>query len=78
MGAWGFIEEFIEEVARELGFERPQLRYAGRAAAASPATGLASRHKAQQETLIEDALTVGKERLSRIGTRKAQQARAGV
>jgi 2-oxoglutarate dehydrogenase E1 component len=76
MGAWSFIEEFIEEVARELRFERPQVRYAGRAAAASPATGLASRHRAQQEALIEDALTIGKERMSRIGTRKAEQARA--
>lgn len=76
MGAWGFVEEFIEEVARELGFERPQPRYAGRAAAASPATGQASRHRAQQEALIEDALTIGKERMSRIATRKAEQARA--
>ena len=32
--------------------------YAGRAASASPATGLASTHKAQQEALIDDALTI--------------------
>jgi 2-oxoglutarate dehydrogenase E1 component len=30
--------------------------YAGRDAAASPATGLASRHKAQQEALVAAAL----------------------
>ncbi len=33
--------------------------YAGRAASASPATGLASRHKAEQEALVNDALTLG-------------------
>ena len=32
--------------------------YAGRAAAASPATGLASRHKAEQAALVDDALTI--------------------
>jgi 2-oxoglutarate dehydrogenase E1 component len=32
--------------------------YAGRAASASPATGLASRHKAEQAALINDALTI--------------------
>jgi 2-oxoglutarate dehydrogenase E1 component len=31
-------------------------RYAGRAAAASPATGLAKRHAAEQAALIADAL----------------------
>ncbi|HCQ66629.1 MAG TPA: hypothetical protein DIU07_16430 [Rhodobacteraceae bacterium] len=33
-------------------------RYAGRPASASPATGLMSQHKAQQEALIDDALTI--------------------
>ncbi len=32
--------------------------YAGRPASASPATGLASQHKAQQTALIDDALTL--------------------
>ena len=35
---------------------RPARRYAGRNASASPATGLASRHKAEQQTLVADAL----------------------
>jgi 2-oxoglutarate dehydrogenase E1 component len=33
-------------------------RYAGRAAAASPATGLASRHAKEQAKLIDEALSV--------------------
>ncbi|MFQ5775752.1 MAG: 2-oxoglutarate dehydrogenase E1 component [Kiloniellaceae bacterium] len=74
MGAWSFVADFIEEVAREVGFEHPQPRYAGRPSAASPATGLAKRHYAEQAKLIDDALAIGKRALSRIATRKAQQA----
>jgi 2-oxoglutarate dehydrogenase E1 component len=33
-------------------------RYAGRLAAASPATGLAKRHAAQQAALVADALSL--------------------
>ncbi len=33
-------------------------RYVGRATSASPATGLASQHKAQQTALVNDALTI--------------------
>jgi 2-oxoglutarate dehydrogenase E1 component len=32
--------------------------FAGRSASASPATGLASQHKTQQEALINQALTI--------------------
>jgi 2-oxoglutarate dehydrogenase E1 component len=32
------------------------VRYAGRAASASPATGLAKRHEAEQGALVADAL----------------------
>lgn len=75
MGAWSFVSDFIEEIARDIGCEHPRPRYAGRPSAASPATGLAARHHAEQESLIDDALTVGRPSLSRIATRKAQQAR---
>jgi len=55
-GAWFFVESQIEEALTEAGKEGMRPSYAGRDAAASPATGLASRHKAQQEALVADAL----------------------
>ncbi len=57
-GAWSFIEPNIEWVLGRIGakFTRPD--YAGRATAASPATGLASQHKTQQAALVDDALTI--------------------
>ncbi len=71
MGPWSFVADFIREVAAEAGVEDPRLRYTGRASAGSPATGLAQRHHAEQAALIDDALTVGKEALGRIASRKA-------
>ena len=45
MGAWIFVAPEIEEVARpRLGRKANRPRYVGRAAAASPATGLLRRH----------------------------------
>ncbi|PTX57177.1 2-oxoglutarate dehydrogenase E1 component [Litoreibacter ponti] len=57
-GAWSFIEPNIEWVLTRIGAKHSRPIYAGRAAAASPATGLASQHKAQQEALVNDALTI--------------------
>ncbi|PQO22175.1 2-oxoglutarate dehydrogenase E1 component [Rhodobacteraceae bacterium WD3A24] len=57
-GAWTFIEPNLEWVLTRLGAATTRPRYVGRPAAASPATGLASQHKAQQETLVNDALTI--------------------
>ncbi len=57
MGAWFFVAPLIEEVMGKLRMGgRP--RYAGRAAAASPATGLASRHAKEQAKLIDEALSL--------------------
>ncbi len=55
-GAWSFVEPFIEEclVAAKIGPVRA--RYAGRKAAASPATGLMKRHLAEQAALVSHAL----------------------
>ncbi|WP_114226683.1 MULTISPECIES: 2-oxoglutarate dehydrogenase E1 component [Sphingomonas] len=54
-GSWFFVESYIEEALKAAGKDfRP--RYAGRAASASPATGLAKRHAAEQAALIGDAL----------------------
>jgi 2-oxoglutarate dehydrogenase E1 component len=55
-GAWFFVNERIEESLTKAGHAGMRPSYAGRAASASPATGLASRHKAQQEALVAAAL----------------------
>ncbi|WP_166417050.1 2-oxoglutarate dehydrogenase E1 component [Cochlodiniinecator piscidefendens] len=58
-GAWTFIEPNIEWVlSRISGHASSRPIYAGRPASASPATGLASQHKAQQKALVDDALTI--------------------
>ena len=56
-GPWSFIEPNIEWVLERIGAKHGRARYAGRNAAASPATGLAAQHKHEQETLINEALT---------------------
>jgi 2-oxoglutarate dehydrogenase E1 component len=58
-GAWFFVEPNIEWVLGHVGGKETRPRYVGRAASASPATGLASRHKAEQDALVNEALTVG-------------------
>ncbi len=55
-GGWFFVEPFIEEALKQAGKAPMRARYAGRKAAASPATGLAKRHVAEQGALIADAL----------------------
>ncbi len=59
-GAWTFIEPNIEWVLTRIKARHTRPIYAGRAAAASPATGLASSHKSQQAALVDDALTIKK------------------
>ena len=56
-GAYTYIEPNLEWVLTRIGAKHTRAAYAGRDASASPATGLASKHKAQQEALINDALT---------------------
>ncbi|MEO1178274.1 MAG: 2-oxoglutarate dehydrogenase E1 component, partial [Pseudomonadota bacterium] len=57
-GAWSFIEPNIEWVLSRIGAKHSRPRYVGRATSASPATGLASQHKAQQAALVNEALTI--------------------
>ncbi len=57
-GAWTFIEPNIEWVLTRIGAKHTRPVYAGRATSASPATGLASQHKAQQEALVNEALSI--------------------
>jgi 2-oxoglutarate dehydrogenase E1 component len=57
-GAWTFVEPNIEWVLGRNKASQPRPRFVGRHASASPATGLASRHKFEQEALVNEALTL--------------------
>ena len=56
-GAWSFVEPNLEWVLTQVGAKQTRPRYVGRVASASPATGLASKHKAQQDALVNEALS---------------------
>ena len=56
MGAWTFVAPRIEQVLTELDGAARRPRYAGRAAAASPATGFLVVHQREQRALIDEAL----------------------
>jgi 2-oxoglutarate dehydrogenase E1 component len=56
MGAWFFVDTFIEWVLNQIGAKQRRPRYAGRPAAAATATGLMSKHLAQLKQLLDDAL----------------------
>jgi 2-oxoglutarate dehydrogenase E1 component len=58
-GAWTFMEPNIEWVLGRMKAKHGRPVYVGRDTSASPATGLASAHKAQQEALVDAALTIG-------------------
>ncbi len=58
-GYWAHINPYIEDVLTDIGSKNTRPAYAGRNAAAAPATGLASNHKKQQDALVNDALTLG-------------------
>ena len=55
-GAWFFVDPYIEQCLVTAGVKPKRARYAGRAASASPATGLAKRHLSEQGALVADAL----------------------
>ncbi|MGB7241370.1 MAG: 2-oxoglutarate dehydrogenase E1 component [Sulfitobacter sp.] len=57
-GAWTFIEPNLEWVLGRIKAKHLRPTYVGRATSASPATGLASQHKAQQAALVNEALTI--------------------
>ncbi|MFK7941872.1 MAG: thiamine pyrophosphate-dependent enzyme, partial [Paracoccaceae bacterium] len=57
-GPWSFVEPNIEWVLKRIGARNDRPIFAGRPASASPATGLASRHKEEQEALIGAALAL--------------------
>ena len=55
-GAWSFIEPNLEIILSELKIKAKRAKFVGRPPSASPATGLASQHKEQQEKIIFEAL----------------------
>ena len=57
-GGWSFMEPNLEWVLERMKAKHNRLRYVGRSASASPATGLAAQHKIQQAALIDEALTI--------------------
>jgi 2-oxoglutarate dehydrogenase E1 component len=57
-GAWSFIEPNIEWVLTRIKAKNTRPTYVGRATSASPATGLAAQHKAQQAALVNEALSI--------------------
>jgi 2-oxoglutarate dehydrogenase E1 component len=56
MGGWTFVDRRIEKVLSSLNIKAKRPRYVGRIEAASPATGLAKVHAAEQAALVETAL----------------------
>jgi len=58
MGAWFFVDRRIEKALNQAGRTGMRPIYAGRAEAASPATGSNSRHMKEQAELVNDALTL--------------------
>ncbi|HWK37097.1 2-oxoglutarate dehydrogenase E1 component [Sphingomonas sp.] len=55
-GAWFFVEPLIEAALAAAQAKVARPRYSGRAASASPATGLMKRHQLEQAALVADAL----------------------
>ena len=58
MGAWTFVDRKIERTLAMVGHRCARPEYVGRDAAASPATGLAKIHAAQQSALVARALAL--------------------
>jgi 2-oxoglutarate dehydrogenase E1 component len=56
MGAWLFLDRRIEGVLSGLGVKAKRPSFVGRREAASPATGLARTHNAEQKALVTQAL----------------------
>src|SRR5579871_6715175 len=57
MGAWSFVETYLEWVLGQMGGKSKRPRYAGRPASASTATGLMSKHLAQLKAFLDECLS---------------------
>jgi 2-oxoglutarate dehydrogenase E1 component len=56
MGAWAFIQPYLEWVLAQIDAARRRPRYAGRPASAATASGVMSQHLKQLEALLNEAL----------------------
>ncbi|WP_228243622.1 2-oxoglutarate dehydrogenase E1 component [Porphyrobacter sp. GA68] len=64
-GAWFFVDRLLEDAATQAGHIGLRPIYAGREAAASPATGYAKRHQVEQDALVTAALGLGEDNAPR-------------
>ena len=55
MGAWSFIDPFLEETLTAIGAKNSRARYVGRPASASTATGISTKHKKEQQAVMDAA-----------------------
>jgi 2-oxoglutarate dehydrogenase E1 component len=55
MGAWSFVEPYLEWVCGQAGSKTKRARYVGRPASAATATGLMSKHLAQLKAFLDEA-----------------------
>ncbi|HEY8160973.1 MAG TPA: 2-oxoglutarate dehydrogenase E1 component [Methylocystis sp.] len=55
MGAWFFVEPYLEWVLAQVGSKAKRARYVGRPASASTAAGAMSKHLAQLKAFLDDA-----------------------
>ncbi len=58
MGAWSFVEPYLEWVLGQVGARSKRATYVGRPASAATATGMMSRHLAQLKAFLDEAFSV--------------------
>ncbi len=58
MGSWSFVEPYLEWAIKTAGMKVDRPRYVGRAASASTATGLMSKHLQQLQAFLDEAFTI--------------------
>ena len=58
MGSWTYLIEPMDRLLGDLGLGDKRVKYVGREAAASPATGSAKRHLAEQQAIVNASLSV--------------------
>jgi 2-oxoglutarate dehydrogenase E1 component len=56
MGAWFFVDVFLQWILNQIGAKHRTMRYAGRPASASTAVGQMSKHLAQLKQFLDEAL----------------------